>query len=341
MLMLFDGESGPAETLRFIEEKGGAGIWSWDLLSGTMRWSRGVFVLLGLEPDSVKPSYALLRSMTHPEDRRPEGELERMVGDAMPLDREFRVIRADWRVRWLSSRGEVLLDQTGKPARAIGIIFDVTQRREASLAKQASEARYRALVEAIATVVWTSDPEGKVADMPDWRKLTGQTPDQVAGHGWLDAVHPDDRADAVRAWQRAVTHGGIYDVEFRLRRRPGDYRWYNCRGAPVRNADGSIREWVGICIDIHERKVWAPARHAIAARLTGAQIRAARGIVNWSVRDLSETSGISASIIRRLEEMSDASPGEEPGLDPIRQALEHAGVEFLFPPAGKAGVRPR
>lgn len=341
MLVLFEGESGPAETLRFLEEKGGAGIWSWDLVSGKMRWSRGVFVLLGLEPDSVEPSNSLLRSMTHPEDRRPEGEIERMVSDAMPLDREFRVIQANRRVRWLSSRGEVLLDQTGKPARAIGIIFDVTRRREASLARQASDARYRALVEAIATVVWTSDPEGKVVDMPDWRKLTGQTPEQVAGYGWLDAVHPDDRTDAVQAWQHAVAHGNIYDMEFRLRCRSGDYRWYNCRGAPVRNADGSIREWVSICIDIHERKVWAPTHHADAVRLTGAQIRAARGIVNWSVRNLSETTGVSASIIRRLEETSSASPGDEPDLNLIRRALEGAGVEFLFPPAGKAGVRPR
>src|SRR5690554_2876225 len=112
MLVLFEGDNGPAETLRFIEEKGGAGIWSWDLRTQKMEWSRGVYALLGLEPDSAKPSYSLLRSMIHPDDRRPEGELERVVNDAMPIDREFRVIQANRRVRWLSSRGEVLLDQS-------------------------------------------------------------------------------------------------------------------------------------------------------------------------------------------------------------------------------------
>lgn len=341
MLVLFEGDTGPAETLRFIEEKGGAGIWSWDLRTQKMEWSRGVYALLGLEPDSVEPSYRLLRSMTHPDDRRPEGELERVVNDAMPIDREFRVIQANRRVRWLSSRGEVLLDQAGKPARAIGIIFDVTRRREASLAKQASDARYRALVEAIATVVWTSDPQGKVTDMPEWRKLTGQTAEQVAGWGWLDALHPDDKALAIQTWNRAIERGEIYDAEFRIRRRSGDYRWYNCRGAPVRNSDGSIREWVGICIDIHERKVWAPASNASSAKLTGAQIRAARGILNWSVRDLAETAKVSSSTIRRLEEMTGAAAGDEPSLEPIREVFERAGAEFLFPPTGKPGVRPR
>jgi PAS domain S-box-containing protein len=341
LLLLFEGSTGPAETLRFIEEKGGAGIWSWDLKTQKMQWSRGVYALLGLEPDSVEPSYALLRSMTHPEDRRPEGELERVLGDAMPIDREFRIIQANRRVRWLSSRGEVLLDQAGKPARAIGVIFDVTRRREASLAKQASDARYRALVEAIATVVWTSDPQGKVTDIPEWRKLTGQTTEQVAGWGWLDALHPDDRANALETWHRAVEKGEMYDAEFRIRRRSGDYRWYNCRAAPVRNGDGSIREWVGICIDVHDRKVWAPAVNAPSAALTGAQIRAARGILNWSVRDLAEAAKVSPSTIRRLEENSAAPAGHEPSLEPIREMLERSGVEFLFPPAGKPGVRPR
>jgi len=341
MLVLFEGASGPAETLRFIEEKGGAGLWSWDLRTRKMQWSRGVFALLALDPDSVEPSYALLRSMTHPDDRRPEGELERLVNDALPIDREFRVIQANRRVRWLASRGEVLLDQTGRPARAIGVLFDVTGRREASLAKQASEARYRALAEAIAAVVWTSDAEGKIGDMPEWRQLTGQTPDQVAGWGWMDALHPDDKPSVMQVWHRALEQGDTFEVEFRMRQRTGETRWYSCRAAPVRNSDGTIREWVGISSDIHERKTWAPAADASSAKLTGAQMRAARGILNWSVRDLAEAAKVSASTIRRLEELAGAPAGDEPSLQPIREAFERAGIEFLFAPTGKPGIRPR
>lgn len=341
MLALFEGPTGPSDTLKFIEEKGLAGIWSWDLKTQTMIWSDGFYALLGLKPGSIVPSYAAFRAMTHPEDRRPEGEFERLISDAMPIDREFRIIQHNRRVRWLSSRGEVLLDQTGRPTRVIGVMFDVTRRREASLAKQASDARYRALVDAIATVVWTSDPQGQVSDIPDWRKLTGQTVEQVAGWGWLDALHPDDKPAALQSWQRALAKGDIYDMEFRIRRRGGDYHWYHCRGASVRNADGSIREWVGICIDIHARKMWAPSHDTATAVLTGAQIRAARGLINWSVRDLSEASEVSASIIRRLEETNGPLKSNEPSHVPIREAFEHAGVEFLFSPTGKPGVRPR
>jgi transcriptional regulator with XRE-family HTH domain len=59
------------------------------------------------------------------------------------------------------------------------------------------------------------------------------------------------------------------------------------------------------------------------------------------VRDLAEAAKVSSSTIRRLEEMSGAAPGEEPSLEPIREVFERAGVEFLFPPTGKPGVRPR
>ncbi|MDA9410504.1 hypothetical protein XH98_01540 [Bradyrhizobium sp. CCBAU 51745] len=75
--------------------------------------------------------------------------------------------------------------------------------------------------------------------------------------------------------------------------------------------------------------------------MTGAQIRAARGIVRWSVKDLAHAAGISRATIRRLEEADGAPPHNDPALAGIEAAFASAGVEFLFPEAGKPGVRPR
>ena len=124
--------------------------------------------------------------------------------------------------------------------------------RTAELA--ASEARYRALVEAMASVVWRTDAAGLVGDMPDWRAITGQSVAEVRGWGWLDAVHPEDRGPTRDAWLRAVEGGAVYETEYRTRTRDGAWRWYAVRGVPVRDADGTAREWVGVCIDIDERK---------------------------------------------------------------------------------------
>ena len=113
-----------------------------------------------------------------------------------------------------------------------------------------SEERYRALVEAATQMVWTTDHEGQVVDMPFWRELTGQTIDEVRGSGWLTAIHPDDLPDTTDRWRAAVATREPYEAVYRLRLRDGGYRWYRARGIPVLNPDGSVREWVGLFNEI-------------------------------------------------------------------------------------------
>src|SRR5689334_14254514 len=86
MLVLFSGESGPSETLRFIEEKGGAGLWSWDAKTQSMDWSPGFYALLGADLATV-PSFAEIQARIHPEDRRPPGQMEYVLAHALPIDR--------------------------------------------------------------------------------------------------------------------------------------------------------------------------------------------------------------------------------------------------------------
>ena len=125
---------------------------------------------------------------------------------------------------------------------------------DALLALRHSEERYRSLVEATAQVVWTTTPDGRVhEDLPGWREITGQSTDEVLGHGWLDAVHPDDRARVRAAWQRAVRAQSVYAVQYRVRAAAGGFCHISARGAPVFELDGTVREWVGTCTDVTAR----------------------------------------------------------------------------------------
>lgn len=127
------------------------------------------------------------------------------------------------------------------------------ERSEAALA--ASEERYRSLTVATAQVIWTTDPNGMVhGDLPSWRAFTGASVAQVQGSGWLESLHPDDREATARIWSDAVAHRSLYETEYRLRRHDGEYRHVWVRGVPVLNKGDSIREWVGTCTDITERK---------------------------------------------------------------------------------------
>ncbi|WP_420454874.1 PAS domain S-box protein [Rubrivirga sp.] len=159
-------------------------------------------------------------------------------------------------------------------ADVLAIVFeDVTDRAEVQALRHAQaelgreEARYRSLVEATASIVWTTPPSGQLdLDAQQWHHVTGQTPEQAAGWGWLDAVHPDDRDETRAAWSRAVATETPYEVEHRLRQPDGTYRRMAARGAPVRSGDGAVVEWVGIHTDIE-------AQTAAAAALTASEAR--------------------------------------------------------------------
>lgn len=117
-----------------------------------------------------------------------------------------------------------------------------------------SEERYRSLVVATSQIVWTTNAEGQVVDIPLWRAYTGQSESEVRGWGWLDALHPEDRDRTAQLWSNAVRTKSLYETEYRIRAEDGSYRYFSARGVPILAQDGSIREWVGTCTDIQARK---------------------------------------------------------------------------------------
>jgi PAS domain S-box-containing protein len=154
----------------------------------------------------------------------------------------------------VASRWTLQRDGEGKPCAQLEINNDISDRKQAEDAIKQSEERYRSLIVATSQIAWTADAEGRSPDLPSWRAYTGQTEAQVVGLGWLDAIHPDDRERTNQVWMEAVQTISLYDIEYRIRGADGNYRYFQVRGVPILNEDGSIREWVGTCSDIHDRK---------------------------------------------------------------------------------------
>ncbi|MEH2289776.1 hybrid sensor histidine kinase/response regulator [Nostoc sp.] len=126
---------------------------------------------------------------------------------------------------------------------------------EQQAALRDSEARYRSLAEASASIVWRAAPWGNVvADIPTWQAFTGQSPEQYKGWGWVGAVHPEDRASIAEIWKQAFPTRSVAVAEYRVLRHDGEYRYMNIRGVPILDETGEIREWVGMCVDITEHK---------------------------------------------------------------------------------------
>lgn len=164
--------------------------------------------------------------------------------------------------------GTVINDSSGKPQYISATAIDITERKaaeqelihakaeleELSNGLRASVERYKSYIEVTGQIEWTTPQDGQVEDMPNWRKYTGQSIEEVKGWGWLKAIHPDDVERTSEVWNTSVATKSIYETEYRIRRHDGAYRYFLARGIPALKDDGSIREWVGTCIDITERR---------------------------------------------------------------------------------------
>ena len=151
---------------------------------------------------------------------------------------------------------------------------DVTAQRRAETALHESEERYRAATAAVSDLIWTNNADGLMeGEQPGWGDFTGQSRDEYQGYGWAKAVHPADAQPTVDAWNQAVAEKRVFVFEHRVRRHDGQWRACSIRAVPVLNADGTIREWVGVHTDITERKRNEEKLQHLAAELSAADRR--------------------------------------------------------------------
>jgi two-component system CheB/CheR fusion protein len=134
---------------------------------------------------------------------------------------------------------------------------EVSERRRAEVALRESEERFRSLAEGMPHCVWVRDSRGRsLYQNSVWYEYTGTSPGSGQGQDWLDLYHPDDRPHVLAEWTEALRTDGshVYEVEARMRRHDGEYRWFRVKGSVIRDTRGNIVRWVGTCTDIHEQR---------------------------------------------------------------------------------------
>jgi PAS domain S-box-containing protein len=128
------------------------------------------------------------------------------------------------------------------------------ERAHAVAALRESESRWRSMAEALPNLVWTDLPNGQCDWLSSqWGKYTGIPEQELLQLNWIDRViHPDDRQRTLECWRAACEDRGEYDLEYRIRRYDGQYRWFKTRGVPLRDESGKIVYWFGTCTDIED-----------------------------------------------------------------------------------------
>ena len=241
-----------------------------------------------------------------------------VVGDAFYAERRssidralagerFAIETAITRKDGLSRRFEIRYiphvepDGTIPGVHVLGIDVEERVEREAALA--VSNQRFRTAMDAVHGVLWTNSPEGQMlGEQPGWAALTGQSREDYQDYGWSKAVHPEDVAPTIAAWEEAVAAKRMFVFEHRVRHRNGAWRTFAIRALPIFRSAGEIVEWVGVHTDITHQRAAEAALREQAEALTR-QVRH-RQRAEDQLRQLNET--LEARVIAEIAERRQA-----------------------------------
>jgi PAS domain S-box-containing protein len=166
--------------------------------------------------------------------------------------------------------GTALCDQQGNVIRIQGAIQDISQSKKIEELIRLSREKFSNLADAMPIVVWSAQANG-VIDYVNraLSDFSGIDIEELLQPGrWLGILHPDDYERAEAYWNESIDSGLDYVIEFRIRRKDGEYRWHLTRAQPVRNELGLITKWYGGTVDIHEHKMLEREHQLIVDRLT-------------------------------------------------------------------------
>jgi PAS domain S-box-containing protein len=245
-----------------VQQIGRIGGLEVDLTTGFRNRRSPEYLLIhGLPPGAVNETHEDWVQRIHPDDREATEKKFRdaVAGDVRDYTVQYRIVRpSDGELRWISVKSTIERDDNGNAVRLVGAHSDITEQVEAERALRQSEEEFRTLAEALPHHVWTARPDGFLNWFnPRVYEYACSRPGQLDGEKWGKIVHPDDIPAAVAAWTKAIGGGEAYEIEFRLRRADGAYRWFLARAVPARDEQGNIIRWIGTNTDVHDQKVIA------------------------------------------------------------------------------------
>jgi len=184
----------------------------------------------------------------------PEGErpLAKVASSGRALrNYELQVVFEDGASIDLLGNVEPLLDDNGRPRGAIAVYNDITERKRADAELRESEERFRNMADAAPPMIWVSGPDKLCTFFNKvWLDFTGRTLEQELGNGWAENVHPEDLERCMEIYSSSFDARHSFQMEYRLRRTDGEYRWLLDNGVPRIEPGGGFVGYIGSCIDI-------------------------------------------------------------------------------------------
>ena len=241
--------------LKMAEGVSGMGHWRLDLRSKRVVWSKEVYAIHGLSPDSFDPNLDRAVDFYHPDDQpKVHAALDEAISSAGPVGFQLRLRCADGDVRDVVGRSLCERDRSDTPVAVFGVFQDITEHTRALAAARRNEERYRLLAENMADVVTRIRPDGSSNYIsPAIERLLGYRPEEMAGRSAQDFVHPEDQAAVVSVFATLCRSEAQRTIEVRAVRKDGALRWVEVsfRSMPMEKGGFEI---VAVIRDITARR---------------------------------------------------------------------------------------
>ena len=214
------------------------------------------------------PDFCL--QLIHEADReRIEREVETILFQTIQGSLQFRWIAQDTRPVWVKAQVTAIIDDAGRTVGCHGITVDITEQelaeherretiennRTTQQALRESEERFRDIADMASVMIWIVDSERRCTYLNKrWLDFTGRTAEQELGEGWMEGIHPEDYEECQDSYFTSFDERQPVEMEYRVRRYDGEYRWIYDTGIPRFAPDGTFLGYIGSAIDITERK---------------------------------------------------------------------------------------
>jgi PAS domain S-box-containing protein len=233
------------------------GYWEWDLRTDLVIWSDETYRIYGLHPQENPIELATIRESIHPDDREfVFRKAAAAVQSEVRVDAEHRIVRPNGEVRVVQSKGDLKKDAAGRPWQMFGTIQDITDRKLAEDKIREQEAGLRQILDLVPQniAVYGPNREPLYANriFLDYHGLTLEEWRQRLDRSTV--THPDEWERINRDFDRALASGAAFELEMRLRKSDGSYRWFLARFNPLRDEQGQIMRWYVAATDIEDRK---------------------------------------------------------------------------------------
>jgi PAS domain S-box-containing protein len=256
------------ERLRLALLAGNMGTWDWEIDERRVTWSENIYPLLGVTAQEFSGTYDGFLNLVYPEDRlKVEQAISTAVDTCSPYAIEHRIQRPNGKVRWLGCKGQVFSDEHGSPTRVIGMVHDITERKQAEAKLMRQHIEQQVLMDLIPAMVWYKNDHNEIMRANRLAaESINRTPEQVEGRSTYE-LYPDEAEQYYRDDLEVLRSGqSKLGIEELYQTSSGEKRWVLTDKVPYRDPQGQIMGVLVFTQDITERRQAQQALHESEAR---------------------------------------------------------------------------